>query len=315
MRHGSERILPTFVAGIVGIALVVVLNVSGVPARAQTATDTVPEWQKAAGGKLSFEVASIKLADPGGKYTPANFPLDNTDALSFSGAGSPHGHLVAQASIESYVTFAFKVWPSGEIRDAMLAHVGKWVTADQYVINAQAQGDPTKDQMRLMMQSLLAERFKLTVHFERRETQVIALVLDKPGKMGAKLNPHSNDPPCDVAKVTSDLFVLPCGVIQLVDRPNNSILMAGRNLTMDQIAWYLTLFPRDFGHPEVDQTGLVGRFDFSVQWTRQTNNPVTLDPSTTMQEALQDQLGLKLKSTKAFMDSPVIDSIERPTEN
>jgi hypothetical protein len=49
-------------------------------------------------GKLSFEVASIKLADPGGKSIPANFPLDITDALSFSGAGSPHGRLVEQAS-------------------------------------------------------------------------------------------------------------------------------------------------------------------------------------------------------------------------
>jgi uncharacterized protein (TIGR03435 family) len=283
--------------------------------RAQTTADTVPEGQKAAGGKQSFEVASIKLADPGGKSVPANFPLDITDALSFSGAGSPQGRLVAQASIEIYIRFAFKVWAAGEIRDAMFAHVPKWVTTDQYVINAQAEGDPTKDQMRLMMQSLLADRFKFAVHFERQEFSVLALILDKQGKTGAKLNPHSNDPPCDVAKVTSDVFVLPCGVVQLVDRPNNSILMTGRNLTTDQIAWYLTLFPRDFGHPVVDQTGLVGRFDFSLQWTRQTNNPVTPDPGTTMQEAIQDQLGLKLKSTKASIDVLVIDHVERPTEN
>ena len=307
--------------GIARTAVLTALIVSGAPMRAQTTVDTVPEWQKAAGDKMSFEVASIKLADPGGKYIPANFPWDITDALSFSGTGSPHGHMVGQGTIAGssagYVEFAFKVWPSGEIRDAMLARVGKWVTADQYVINAQAQGDPTKDQMRLMMQSLLADRFKLTVHFERRGTQVIALVLEKPGKTGAKLNPHSNDPPCDVAKVTSDLFVLPCGVVQLADRPNNTIVMSGRNLTVDQIAWYLTLFPRDFGngHPVVDQTGLVGRFDFSIQWTRRTNDPVTLEPGTTMQEALQDQLGLKLKSTRAFVDTLIIDHIERPTEN
>jgi uncharacterized protein (TIGR03435 family) len=77
------------------------------------------------------------------------------------------------------------------------------------------------------------------------------------------------------------------------------------------------LFPRDFGngHPVVDQTGLVGRFDFSIQWTRRTTDPVTLDPGTTMQEALQDQLGLKLKSTRAFVDTLIIDHIERPTEN
>jgi uncharacterized protein (TIGR03435 family) len=241
--------------------------------------------------------------------------LDITDALSFSGTGSPHGRFVAQASTETYIAFAFEVWSGGEIRNAVFAHVPKWVTTDQYVVNAHAEGDPTKDQMRLMMQSLLADRFKLKVHFERLEVPVFALVVDKPGRTGAKLNPHSSDPPCDVAKVTSDVFVLPCGVVQLIDRPNNSILIAGRNLTMDQIAWQLTLSPREFGHSVVDQTGLVGRFDFSVQWTRQANNTATPDPGTTIQEAVQDQLGLKLKSTKVLMDTLVIDSIERPAEN
>jgi len=93
--------------------------------------------------------------------------------------------------------------------------------------------------------------------------------------------------------------------------------MAGRNLTMEEIARYLSSISitGNFAHPVVDQTGLVGRFDFSLQWTRQTNNTVTPDPGPTMQEALEDQLGLKLKSTKAFMDNLVIDHVERPSEN
>ncbi len=57
----------------------------------------------------------------------------------------------------------------------MFANVPKWVTTDKYAINAEAVGDPTKDQMRLMMQSLLADRFKLAVHFERQETAALAL--------------------------------------------------------------------------------------------------------------------------------------------
>ena len=200
----------------------------------------------------------------------------------------------------------------------MIAHAPKWVSSDEsYVINAQAEGNPTKDQMRLMLQSLLADRFKLAVHFERREFSVLALVLEEPGKTGPKLNPHCNDPPCDVAKVTSDVFVIPCGLVQAVDRPNNSILAAGRSLTMEEIAQFLSSISisGNFAHPVVDQTGLVGRLDFSLQWTRQTNNTVTPDPGTSMQEALEDQLGLKLKSTKAFMDNLVIDHVERPSEN
>jgi bla regulator protein blaR1 len=310
-----KRVLPVSAAGIAAVSAVILLSVSGALVLAQNAVETLPEWQKAAGGKLSFEVASIKLADPGGKFTPANFPLDITDALSFSGVGSPHGHLVAQTGIDGYIEFAFKVSPAGEIRDAMLTHLPKWVTADQYVINAQASGDSTKDQMRVMMQSLLVYRLKLTFHSERREFPVFALVLGKPGKTGAKLNPHDDGIPCDFVKATSEAYVLPCGIVQLADRPNNSIVMSGRNLTIEQIAWYFTLFQRDFRHPVVNQTELDGRFDFTLQWTRQTNNPVTPDPGTTIQEAIQGQLGLKLKSTYAFIDTLVIDHIERPTEN
>jgi bla regulator protein blaR1 len=181
---------------------------------------------------LAFEVASIKLANPD-KFTPPNFALDFLD--SFSGP-NPHGRLIAQFPLEIYVKFAYKVWPSQELREAMLAHVPKWVSTDHYAINALAEGNPTKDQMRLMLQSLLAERFKLAVHFERREASVFALVVDKPGKTGSKLNPHSDNVPCDVSKLTSDTLVPICGHAEVMPKPNNSLLMSGRNLTMNQIA-------------------------------------------------------------------------------
>jgi len=85
--------------------------------------------------------------------------------------------------------------------------------------------------------------------------------------------------------------------------------MAGRNLTLSQLAGY-------FAHPVVDQTGLGGRFDFTLQWTRESNDPVRPDPQgATMRDALLEQLGLKLKSTKVFMDTPVIDHVERSSEN
>jgi hypothetical protein len=71
----------------------------------------------------------------------------------------------------------------------MLARVPKWVSTDQYVINAEGEGNRTKDQMRLMMQSLLADRFKLAVHFERIESPVFAVVLDKQRKTGQSCIP------------------------------------------------------------------------------------------------------------------------------
>jgi uncharacterized protein (TIGR03435 family) len=61
-------------------------------------------------------------------------------------------------------------------------------------IEARAEGNPNKDQMHLMMQSLLAERFKLAVQFETHEVPVMAMVLIKPGKLGSRLRPHSQGP-------------------------------------------------------------------------------------------------------------------------
>ena len=73
---------------------------------------------------------------------------------------------------------------------ALDLHVPDWVRNGRYDIEARAPGAATKDQMRLMMQSLLAERFKLTVHWETREAPVFALVEAKPGKLGPQLEPH-----------------------------------------------------------------------------------------------------------------------------
>jgi bla regulator protein BlaR1 len=303
--------------GIAGIAALIVLSLSGALLQAQTAAETlstespqVLEWQKAAGGKLSFEVASVKQGNPE-KFTPPNFALDFLD--SFGGA-NPHGRFVAQFPLQAYVGFAYKLFSySQEQKDAMLAHVPKWVSTDQYVINAQAEGNPTKDQMRLMMQSLLADRFKLVVHFERQEVPVLALVLDKPGKTGAKLYPHSSGLACDVP---TDVFPRVCDEILAIGRPNNSILMGSRNLTMAQIAAALTAAGR-LARPVVDETGLGGRFDFTLEWIRESNNsgPADLQEGTTFQEALQEQLGLKLKSTKVSLDTLVIEHVERPSEN
>src|SRR5262249_25675878 len=159
------------------------------------------------GGKASFDVASIKPADPD-KFTPPSFALDFLD--SFAGA-NPHGSFVAQFPLRAYLGFAYKLLPyTQEQNDAMLAHVPKWVSTDPYAIIAKAEGDPTKDEIRLMLQSLLIDRFRLAVHFERMEVPALALVLDKPGNTGPKLYPHSKGLPCDVSQPPSNVFPPVC---------------------------------------------------------------------------------------------------------
>jgi hypothetical protein len=181
-------------AGWTVIALPTALGQGSTPHQAQavaaqapvTQTQKVPQWQTAAGGKMSFEVASIRLSKPG-TFTLPSFPLSRDDSYTPTA-----GLFRADFPLMVYVEFAYKLWLTREQRESILAHRPKWVATDNFEIHARASGNPTKDQMRLMMQSLLADRFKLAIHFETQQVPVLALVLVKPGVTGPKLRPHAN---------------------------------------------------------------------------------------------------------------------------
>jgi hypothetical protein len=125
---------------------------------------------RANGSAPRFEVVSVK---PNTSNGPANsrFPLGPGDAFVpgslFSATNQP---LIA------YLRFAYKLGQSD------LPSLPAWVYDDRFDIEARAQGNPTKDQMRLMMQSLLTDRFKLITSTKRQSKPVFRLVLAKPGK-------------------------------------------------------------------------------------------------------------------------------------
>jgi uncharacterized protein (TIGR03435 family) len=99
--------------------------------------------------------------------------------------------------LASYLFFAYKI--TGDQSRAMLSQLPGWATTDRFDIEAKTDGDPakdTKDQMRLMVQSLLAERFGLVARYETKQVPVFALTLDKPGKTGPQLKAHPGDVPC-----------------------------------------------------------------------------------------------------------------------
>ena len=213
----------------------------------------------------------------------------------------------------------------------MFAHLPKWVSDDKFVIRAEAVENPTKDQLRLMMQSLLANRFKLAVHFEARTVPVLAIVLINPGKTGPRLRPHSEGLACDCRwiappdrsspTVPPGGFVPECGYAQAIDGPNHTVLLGSRNTTIGQIADYLGSLGT-LGRPVVDRTGLDGRFDFSLSWLHERSGPspsgadAQLDPGgPSLFEALKDQLGLKLKPVNAPVSVLVIDHVEPPSPN
>jgi len=124
----------------------------------------------------------------------------------------------------------------------------KWLATERFAIEARVdgEGNPTKDQMRLMMQSLLADRFKLAVHFETEEVPVFALTLLKPGKLGPKLRLHADGPPCD-ARVPGD-------------PPANGALAGGSEVfpSMAALADFLSRF---VGRPVVDKAGITDKIE------------------------------------------------------
>ena len=293
----------------------ILLGMASIAFGQETAGPRIPEWQSAAGGKMAFEVASIK---PSKTFRPPNFPLDAGDAYAAVG-----GRFSADFPLIVYITFAYKLSLTQDQMRSLVEALPKWAASDMFEIEARADGHPTKDQMRLMMQSLLADRFKLTVHFESREMNLLALVLVKPGKLGPKLRPHEQGPPCDPSAeaangTRADVFPPRCQVYARLRTAKGTYRDGSRDTTMAIFAGSL----RDLGHPVVDHTGLHGKFDFEIEWAPDPTGPPSSDvgpapdsPGPTLIEALHDQLGLRLESIRGSMETLVVDHVERPSEN
>jgi hypothetical protein len=175
------------VAGMIALVVPVVIGSLNAPViRAQDVAD----WQTAAGGKMAFDVASVKLTK--GEAGLPSFPINVGEAYRPTG-----GHFKADFPLLIYIEFAYKIPPVATVEHEMFAHLPKWINTDSYSIEARAAaGNPTKDQMRLMMQSLLADRFALAAHFETKEMPVFALSLVKAGKLGPKLISHADGRAC-----------------------------------------------------------------------------------------------------------------------
>ncbi len=291
--------------------------------RAGSSFPTTPQWQVNAGGKMEFDVVSVKpdTAEPSRTTVNSNIPLGPMDAFS------PTGGLLSSTNwpLLQYIVFAYKLDATQvqESRAITVAQVGEYGTAMTFR-HGKVAGNPTKDQFRLMMQALLAERFKLAIHYETKQLPVYALVLDKPGKLGPQIQKHPDDVPCSTAvpapgdagaaaATAAGGFPANCGALAVLPSktPGRDLRAGARNLS-------LSVFDRINEHPAVDRrgtglsldrTGLTGNYDFFIEFTPMINGPLppganfTPDPNgPTFLEALKEQLGIKLESQTGPVD-------------
>src|SRR5215813_8474686 len=254
----------------------------------------------------AFEVASVKpnksglpamnLGRPlrGRTFSATNVALRNVIALAY---GIPVERVVGPS------------WIGAASTDL------RFVGGDRFDISATLPQGSSVDQVPAMLRALLSDRFKMVAHKEVREAPTYALVVARnDGRPGPQLRKASIDCEAEEAAGTIIPAARP-GERGLCDSEvGGSILGRGQRITT--LARMLSMFA---DRPVVDRTGLIGGFDFDLRFPeldtpRDATGPRT-DPSTGMFTALQEQLALKLESTRGEFEFVVIDNVQHPTEN
>ena len=257
----------------------------------------------------SFEVVSIRPW----KRIPPPPPLDGApapkkimkvDPLSGGERGQSTDRVHMILPIEILIRSAYNL-PLGSHR-IVGGPDWMWQSIDQYEIQAKIEDSlyaamqkmtpaQQREQVALMEQSLLAERFKLKIHFETRELPMYALVV---AKGGPKLNSAKEGD---------------SSMLSTYDNEQGSGLMA-QAITLDQFAQSPLLLG---GQVVVDRTGLKGRYDFMLQLEQHDalGTEPGGDDGPSLFTAIQEQLGLKLVRTKGPLEVIAIDHVEKPAEN
>jgi uncharacterized protein (TIGR03435 family) len=270
-------------------AIVAIVTVVGAQARPDT---------------LSFEVASIRrntLGGPGKKIGDPPTPVGTGGVLT------PQGDTwrAQNATVRTLIRFAYgsdgDLSTPALLEDFRVTGGPSWFETEAYDIVAKMPDTPraTGDSA-LMLRALLADRFALRLHSEIRELRAYELVRAEAGNTRGNTL-HRAAGTCVSRRERTVRDQRPCGV-----RRGFEGLMAD-GVSMAQLAHALAPL---VGRPVVDRTDLVERFDFQLRFG---SSPDSRFPS--IFTALQEQLGLRLASTRAPVQVLVIDSVRRPTDN
>jgi uncharacterized protein (TIGR03435 family) len=261
----------------------------------------------------AFDVATIKphkpgdhasssFVQPGGRYTATN------------------------------VTLRMLMRTAYEAHEDQVIGGPNWTSSERFDIVGKAEGNrPTttfRDQARLMLRQLLADRFKLALHHEIRDISIYALVIARrDGKLGPQLRP-SNAADCTATKAPNpSASTAPNpdtpGFIQFDSLPCRAGFSREGHVAARTIIFsaFVTGLSNWTDRLVFDHTGLAGTFDWDLQWMPESlapdlPNAVNDRPSDagiSLFTAVKEQLGLKLEPTKGPVDVLVIDHVEQPT--
>ena len=243
---------------------------------------------------ITFEVASVR---------PSPHSSSGDQAITGGpGTANPGRITLTNCSLQVLLMTAYGL-PANRL-DRLVGPA--WLRTEMFDIVAKVPAGTTPDQVPLMLQNLLVDRFKLTVHHEGKEAEGYALVVAKNGP-SAKLKERAGSPERD------GFPKIPTGTYQAysLKSDKSSARLAARQSTMAQIA---KLFGAPAGGVDVeDKTGLTGIYDVTLYF-----NPggTIEDPSGNFKAMLERELGLKIEKAKVQTDVVVIDHIEKvPTEN
>jgi uncharacterized protein (TIGR03435 family) len=237
----------------------------------------------------AFEVASVKLANP-----------DEHMQIMPTGDGfTARRVLIAQLIWFAYRSSDASDAGHGIIKSEQIAGLPGWTTKSRYDIEAKLppemlpsfqklRAEQRREVLQQMLATLLADRFKLRIHFKSTEKAVYALIV----KNSSKLKPLSS----------TDLCLMNWG----------NDFLDFRNCTIDQFAMNLST-NEDVGRIVINRTGLAGVYDLRVKWTPYEEEPSGGAPS--LFSAIEEQFGLKLVSANAPVNTLVVDSIEAPSPN
>jgi uncharacterized protein (TIGR03435 family) len=234
----------------------------------------------------AFEVASVKVNTAG-----TNAGMGRGGMGGGRGGGivtpSPSGISMINVPLKAVIQWAYRV------QSVQVSGPG-WLDVDRYDVVAKAAGAVPEDQLRLMMQTLLADRFKLALHRESKEMQAYVITV---AKSGLKIKESTTE---------GDMDIQPSAP-------------AGANFQRATVSKLADLLSGQLQSPVIDQTGLTGRYDFKLDLSN------FLDPTTPMGindvipifiQAAQQQLGVKIDQKKIPVEVLTVDHAEKiPVEN